>query len=155
MSVFMLTLIFYLRNFPLGQFGVRNVGFSNLALSPFHIQAIQRLQEFADQDMEMWISRQTLREYLSGSDLTGTIPITSLVADVEYFSSYFHVAENTALVIERLLKLMTEINIGGKQVHDANIVAIMLVYGIPRLLTHNIGDFARFSELITILPLEN
>ncbi|MDM3845145.1 MAG: VapC toxin family PIN domain ribonuclease [Aphanizomenon gracile PMC638.10] len=109
--------------------------------------------------MEMWISRQTLREYLSGmtrrSDLTGTIPITSLVADVKYFSSYFHVAENTALVTERLLKLMTEINIGGKQVHDANIVATMLVYGIPRLLTHNIGDFARFSELITILSLEN
>jgi hypothetical protein len=26
MSVFMLTLIFYLRNFPLEQFGVRNVG---------------------------------------------------------------------------------------------------------------------------------
>lgn len=133
--------------------------YSNLALSPFHIQAIQRLQEFADQDMEMWISRQTLREYLSGmtrrSDSTGTIPITSLVADVEYFSSYFHVAENTALVTERLLKLMTEINIGGKQVHDANIVATMLVYGIPQLLTHNIGDFARFSELITILPLEN
>jgi hypothetical protein len=37
-----------------------------LALSPFHTQAIQRLQDFADQDMEMWISRQTLREYLSG-----------------------------------------------------------------------------------------
>ena len=76
-------------------------------------------------------------------------------ARAEYFSSYFHIAENTALVTERLLKLMTEINIGGKQVHDANIVATMLVYGIPRLLTHNIGDFARFSELITILPLEN
>jgi hypothetical protein len=27
MSVFMLTLIFYLRNFPLEQFGVRNVGY--------------------------------------------------------------------------------------------------------------------------------
>jgi hypothetical protein len=29
MSVFMLTLIFYLRNFPLEQFGVRNVGYKN------------------------------------------------------------------------------------------------------------------------------
>jgi hypothetical protein len=33
MSVFMLTLIFYLRNFPLEQFGVRNVG-SNLKNIP-------------------------------------------------------------------------------------------------------------------------
>ena len=38
--------------------------------------------------------------------------------------------------------------------HDANIVATMQVYDIKRLLTHNMRDFARFSSLITILPLE-
>ncbi|WP_148650020.1 type II toxin-antitoxin system VapC family toxin [Nostoc sp. NIES-3756] len=56
---------------------------------------------------------------------------------------------------ERLLTLMAEIPSGGKQVHDANIVATMLVYGIPQLFTHNTTDFARFSELITVLPLQN
>jgi predicted nucleic acid-binding protein len=50
---------------------------------------------------------------------------------------------------------MAEIPSGGKQVHDANIVATMLVYGIPKLLTHNTTDFARFSELITVLPLQD
>ncbi|BAY37984.1 hypothetical protein NIES2111_23270 [Nostoc sp. NIES-2111] len=59
------------------------------------------------------------------------------------------------LVTERLLTLMAEIPSGAKQVHDANIVATMLVYGIPKLLTHNTTDFARFSELITVLPLQN
>ncbi|MEH2170887.1 MAG: hypothetical protein V7K41_30400 [Nostoc sp.] len=49
---------------------------------------------------------------------------------------------------------MEEIFSGGKQVHDANIVATMLVYGIPQLLTHNTSDFARFSGLITVLPLQ-
>ena len=43
--------------------------YSNLALSPFHTQAIQKLQNFANQDIEMWISRQTLREYLSAIPL--------------------------------------------------------------------------------------
>ncbi|WP_315790024.1 hypothetical protein [Fischerella sp. JS2] len=55
---------------------------------------------------------------------------------------------------QRLLILMEEVAIGGKQVHDANIVATILVYGIPQLLTHNTDDFARFSELICVLPLQ-
>ena len=50
--------------------------------------------------------------------------------------------------------VMEEIPSGGKQVHDANIVATMLVYGIPQLFTHNTSDFARFSGLITVLPLQ-
>jgi hypothetical protein len=57
-------------------------------------------------------------------------------------------------VTERLLELMQQFPTGGKQVHDANIVETMLTYNIPALLTHNTGDFVRFSSLITVLPLE-
>ncbi|MBO1348300.1 MAG: hypothetical protein EBE86_013325 [Hormoscilla sp. GUM202] len=46
---------------------------------------------------------------------------------------------------------MEQITIGGAQVHDANIVATMLVYGIGELLTNNVDDFNRFSELIVPL----
>jgi predicted nucleic acid-binding protein len=48
---------------------------------------------------------------------------------------------------------MEQVTIGGKQVHDANIVATMQVYGIDQLLTHNVTDFDRFTEFITVLPL--
>jgi predicted nucleic acid-binding protein len=43
---------------------------------------------------------------------------------------------------------------GLGEVHDANIVATMQVYGVRHLLTHNTADFARFSHLITVVPLE-
>jgi predicted nucleic acid-binding protein len=46
-----------------------------------------------------------------------------------------------------------KISSAEKQVHDANITATMLVYGIESLLTHNIADFQRFSHLITVVPL--
>ena len=39
---------------------------------------------------------------------------------------------------------------GGKQVHDANIIATMKVYGIPALLTRNTEDFERFREVVRI-----
>jgi predicted nucleic acid-binding protein len=133
--------------------------YANLALSPFHIQATERLRSLAEQGIDLYISRQTLREYLAAmtrrSDLTGTIPIESLIADVRYFANYFRLVEDNSLVTERLITLIAEIPSGGKQVHDANIVATMLVYGIPQLLTHNTSDFARFSELITVLPLQD
>ncbi|OKH59965.1 hypothetical protein NIES2130_05770 [Scytonema sp. HK-05] len=39
--------------------------YANLALSPFHSQATERLQAMEEQEIELWISRQTLREYLA------------------------------------------------------------------------------------------
>ena len=32
---------------------------------------------------------------------------------------------------------------GGRQIHDANIIATMLAYGELRLLTFNVADFRR------------
>jgi len=131
--------------------------YANLAMSPFHRQAIERLQSLDEQRVDLWISRQTLREYLSGmtrqGELTGDIPVASLIADVRYFANRFRVAEDSLQVTERLLVLMEQVSIGGKQVHDANIVATMQAYGISQLLTHNVVDFNRFSEFITVLPL--
>ena len=49
--------------------------------------------------------------------------------------------------------LSMTIAIGGKQVHDANIVATIQVYDLRRLLTRNTADFARFAALIQVEPL--
>ena len=64
-----------------------------------------------------------------------------------------HVSDETAPVIAQLLAMLAQVPCGGKQVHDANIVATMLVCGVSRLLTHNTADFARFSPWITVIPL--
>lgn len=131
--------------------------YANLAMSPFHLQATERLQALDEQKVELWVSRQILREYLSAmtrqGDLTGEIAISFLVEDVRYFANRFFMAEDGSQVTERLLTLMEQVPIGGRQVHDANIVATMQTYGIQQLLTHNVADFTRFSEFITVLPL--
>jgi hypothetical protein len=48
--------------------------------------------------------------------------------------------------------LLLAIPTQGKQVHDANIVATMLAYGIGTLFTLNIEDMKRFSGRIQLLP---
>ena len=56
-----------------------------------------------------------------------------------------------ATALEHLARTVA---VAGKQVHDANIVAAMQVYGIRHLLTNNGDDFARFAQFITVVPLE-
>jgi len=98
-----------------------------------------------------------LREYLVAmtrpGELTGTIPLPALLNDVRYVAQRFRVADEGAPVTAQLLALLTEIPVAGRQVHDANIVATMLVYGVRRVLTHNTEDFVRFAAFIEVLPL--
>jgi predicted nucleic acid-binding protein len=76
-----------------------------------------------------------------------------LIADILRFQSQFQIAEDGLAVTANLLGLLASTPIGGKQVHDANIVATMQAHGLRRLSTHNTADFARFAALIQIEPL--
>lgn len=67
-----------------------------------------------------------------------------VIERVQYFEERFQVTDDTATVTEHLTRLMGDFKIGGKQVHDANIVATLLACEIPCLLTHNVKDFQRF-----------
>jgi len=131
--------------------------YANVAESPFHQAALQAIQTRYQAGVELWISRQVLREYLAiltrPQVFTNPQPVSTLIANVQTFENRFRVAEDNPQVTETLLTLMEQIPVGGRQVHDANIVATMQVYGIPQLLTHNTVDFARFSEFIAVLPL--
>ena len=69
------------------------------------------------------------------------------------FEILFRIADENATVTARLLDLLERTPVGGRQVHDANIVATMLTHGVTRLLTENVKDFKRFADLITVLPL--
>ena len=46
------------------------------------------------------------------------------------------------------------VQVAGKQIHAANIVAAMHVHGLKHLLTHNTADFSRFASFISVIPLE-
>ena len=134
-----------------------NLIYARQARSPFHAPATTRLQALAAAGHPLWIGRQVLREYLAAMSrpgaLTAPVAMASLVADVQTFQQQFLMAEDGPAVPSRLLNLLAATPIGGKQVHEANIVATMLAHAIPRLLTHNVADFTRFAGHITVVPL--
>jgi predicted nucleic acid-binding protein len=125
---------------------------------PFYPEAKQLLFEQQEKQIELWISRQILREYIAYVTRPQTfmqpLTIEEITKRLTSFAATFRIADETASVTTQLLMLLKEHSTGGKQVHDANVVATMLAYGIDTLLTTNLKDMNRFANKIKIILLE-
>jgi predicted nucleic acid-binding protein len=106
-------------------------------------------------DEPLFISRQILREYLAvmtRQQVWGkALSLAEAIADTLAFAQRFAVLEDGPAVWQQLTELGRRYSFGGRQVHDANIVATMLAYGERRLLTFNDPDFQRFNDVIEIV----
>lgn len=100
----------------------------------------------------MGVSGQILREYLAVA--TRPVPVNGLglsladaLANVETFAQRLVFYEENETVAKCLRRLVQESGVGGKRVHDVNVVATMLTHGILRLVTDNTADFAAFAGI--------
>jgi predicted nucleic acid-binding protein len=131
--------------------------YASIAQAPLHTAALKAVLIREQAGVELWTSRQVLREYLAAlsrpQTFTSPIPMPTLTAEIQAFQSRFQIAEDNYQIMINLLNLLNQVPVGGKQVHDANIVATMQAHGLQYLLTHNPGDFNRFTGYITLIPL--
>ena len=122
--------------------------------APFRERARASLARMAATE-PLSVSRQILREYIAvmtrqqiwGKALT----LAEATADTAAFGRRFTVLEDGPPVWDRLMELSRRYSFGGRQVHDANVVATMLAHGERRLLTFNEADFRRFTPLIEVI----
>jgi predicted nucleic acid-binding protein len=49
-------------------------------------------------------------------------------------------------------RLVFTYGVSGAKVHDARIVAAMIVHGVRQLLTLDDSDFGRYTEIVAVLP---
>jgi predicted nucleic acid-binding protein len=112
-----------------------------------HLRTRGRLERASLDDEPLRISRQIIREYLATvtRPQTWSVPLTrdQALYDVDRMLTTYEVLEDGPEVTTWLLALLQEIPAGGRQIHDANIIATMLAYGELRLLTFNVADFRR------------
>ena len=127
------------------------------ASAPLNVAARTALADLRQSGVELWVSRQILREY--AASMTRPQPFSApqpgpvVVADIAKIVALTRVAEDGPPVFAQFLALLSSVSCGGRQVHDANITATMLAHGVPNVLTHNTADFKRFSAYITVIPL--
>jgi len=122
--------------------------------APFQEKARAALIRVAREETPT-ISRQVLREYVAvvtRPQTWGTpLGLTAAMADAAAFADRFRLLEDGPAAWDCLRELSLHCDFGGRQVHDANIVATMLANGERRLLTFNASDFRRFEPLIALV----
>jgi len=120
-----------------------------------HVQsgvAITALTRLKGQDERLCVARQNLIEFRNVAsrplDKNG-LGLTASEADLELdiAEQDFDTLPENDLVYGLWRQLIAAKGVSGKQVHDARLVAFMLVYGITHLLTFNGADFRRFESL--------
>ncbi|HEY8598638.1 MAG TPA: PIN domain-containing protein [Thermomicrobiales bacterium] len=130
---------------------------ATLPIMPLHREAVSLVTTQRTVGARLWISRQIIREYIAVVTRPQTfltpLSMGEVTAQIQIFERLFIIADDTAEVTAHLLALLQEHPTGGKQVHDANVVATMLAFGISTLLTQNVDDMRRFSGKIVIIPL--
>ncbi len=123
-----------------------------------HEQAVAAINVWPASGVVLYTSGQILREYLA----VATRPVEQnglsmsrldAIANVRALRARLNVLAEDIKVNDRLLELLEMVQCAGEQVHDANVVATMLVHGIDTVVTMNIGDFARFGDHVRVAGL--
>lgn len=125
--------------------------------SPFQAKALGMLNQLMTDGIECAISPQIVREYLvvftrvvSSDDAARSAALHNIGKFIEAFT----LLDENRETVARLQTIVDNNAVGGKQIHDANIVAVMQVHGVKRLLTHNLDDFKRYTQWIEIMNLD-
>jgi len=123
--------------------------------SQIHAQALvatQATDRLKQQKERLCVARQNLIEFRNTAsrpaDKNG-LGLTPAAADLELniLERDFNTLPENDLVYFVWRQLIAAKSVSGKQVHDARLVAFMLVYGVTHILTFNGSDFRRFETL--------
>jgi predicted nucleic acid-binding protein len=119
-----------------------------------HDQALKIINDWPGRGTTLYISGQIVREYLAVATRPAEnnglgLSLADALANARAFRGRTSLLAEDGKVADRLLTLLDDIACGGKQIHDANVVATMLVHGIDTIVTMNLDDFARFRRHVT------
>ncbi len=98
---------------------------------------------------ELSITAQNLIEFwavatrpIASNGLGWTLAQTA--REVANIQATFFFLPDSAAIFQQWQSLVVSANVEGKQVHDARLATVALVYGIPHVLTFNDTHFRRF-----------
>ncbi len=131
--------------------------YSTVSGNPWHQEARNWLSSLSKAGVMLCVTPQVLREYLvvltRGTIFETQFTTAQVITVVDTLLKSLEVLDETAEVAAKLRELLERYPVRGKRIHDANIVATMLTYGVTRLATYNCDDFSVFRDLLTLEPL--
>lgn len=80
------------------------------------------------------------------------LAVEAAAGELRAFQRLFTLVAEKAFVFQEWARLVFTYRVSGKNTHDAHLVAVMNVHGITRILTFNVQDFARYSDISAVHP---
>ncbi len=131
--------------------------YANYSGISFQTQARNKLRWCVNNNFDIWICRQIIREFLvyaTRYNFEGEkMRIKEFLNPIFENLEQYQIIEDSNATTTNLQILIEKHDLSGKKIHDANIVATMLSCNITKLLTNNVKDFERFKDVIEIIPL--
>jgi predicted nucleic acid-binding protein len=125
--------------------------------APTHTLAVESVASILENSDNVFITPQILIEFWAVTtrpvDVNGLgwSPVLA-EAEIQQLRHQFPMLDDRSDVFLNWLQLVKQHAVQGKNVHDARLVAIMQTYGITHLLTFNVDDFRRYSDITVVHP---
>lgn len=121
---------------------------------PSHEAAASFLDRLSAEGALVCMSPQVCREFLAVLTRQPVAGKPFTVGDallaLKQWTDVSTLLDEDATVAAELLRLIRQYQVRGRQVHDCNLVAVMLTYRVHRIATLNVADFQRFEKEISI-----
>lgn len=115
------------------------------------------VRQLLDESEELCVTSQNLIEFWAvatrplasnGLELT----VAEAAREVEALKVAFTLLPDAPNAFCEWESVVLKHQVKGKQAHDARLVAAMMAHNITHLLTPNVDDFKRYSEIMVIKP---
>lgn len=124
---------------------------------PMNASAVNAINHLRQRGEQIYIVPQNLIEFWN----VYTRPLernglgrsaTEAEVEVNRLKAFFPLLLDVPAIYQQWERLVTAHAVVGINVHDARLVAAMLVHGLTHILTFNTNDFARYSEITAVHP---
>ncbi len=125
---------------------------------PLRQEALNALQKLRARGEAVCYTPQVLSEFWNvctrPATAHGGIGLTVSDTDkkARLIERHFRLLSDSFATHQAWRRLVVAHSVMGVQVHDAKLVASMMVYGVTHLLTFNVDDFKRYSGISAVHP---
>jgi predicted nucleic acid-binding protein len=125
--------------------------------SPMHLDTQRAILTLKKQGEFLCIIPQNIIEFWAVAtrplDKNGLgLSINQAEEESEKLKKIFILELDTPQIFTEWESLVIKYQVMGKQVHDARLAAAMVTHNITHLLTFNVEDFKRFSDIVVVDP---
>lgn len=122
-----------------------------------HARAVRALEVLIQREEQLVIALQNVAEFWN----VATRPVVSnglgftieeARDELAKLERFFQILSESTASYEAWKALLIAHRVMGVQVHDTRLVSVMKANGVVRIVTFNVADFARFSEVEAVHP---